>query len=168
MIEVKIKDAVLRKAAEDMDEFVQTFIKAVLEAVGGELTAESMQQLNSDQITLLAWNILHEEVMDGGFIQLIHNGYGGFIFINPTDKAFREWGLEDLCSLIRHAHKSYNKHKKVIERDCSDEEFMVLYEQLGEFDDYDDAFIEHEEQWTSGIARYIDEHIDNFATIVTE
>ncbi|HAT62215.1 MAG TPA: hypothetical protein DCS83_06660 [Prevotella sp.] len=168
MIEVKIKDAALRKAAGDMDEFVQVFVNAIQNAIGGELTVEIMQQLNSDQITLLAWNILHGEVMDGGFIQLIHNGYGGFIFINPTDKAFREWGLEELCSLIRHAHKSYNKHKNVIERECSDEEFMVLYEQMSEFDDYDDAFIEHEEQWTSAVAHYIDGYIDNFATIITE
>ena len=94
MIEVKINDTMLQQAAEaGMDEFVGAFVKAIRDAIGGELTAETMGELNSDQITLLAWDILHEEMMDGGMIQLIHNGYGPFIWLNPTDKAFRNWGL---------------------------------------------------------------------------
>ena len=86
MIEVKIKDAVLQQAAEaGMDDFVKAFVDAIREAIGGELTAQNMAELNSDQITLLAWDILHEEMMDGGMIQLIHNGYGAFLWKNPTD-----------------------------------------------------------------------------------
>ena len=55
MIEVKINDARLQQAAEaGMDEFVKAFVDAIREAIGGELTAETMAQLNSDQITLLA------------------------------------------------------------------------------------------------------------------
>ena len=62
MIEVKINDAKLQHAAEaGMDEFVKAFVDAIREAIGGELTAETMAQLNSDQITLLAWDILHED-----------------------------------------------------------------------------------------------------------
>ena len=92
MTQVKINDAALQKAAlEGMDEFVKVFIDATLEAIGGQLTAQNMAELNSDQITLLAWHFLHEEMMDGGMIQLIHNGFGGFIFRNPTDKASRTW-----------------------------------------------------------------------------
>ena len=33
------------------------------------------------------------------------------------------------------------------------------------FDDFDDEFVEQEEAWTEQIARYIDEHIENFAKI---
>ena len=48
----------------------------------------------------------------------------------------------------------------------SDEEFMALYEKFPEFDDFDDEFVENEEEWTSRVAFYIDEHIENFGTIV--
>ena len=79
MIQVKVKDAALREAAmQDMDSFLRVFIDATKEAIGGELNADNMQQLSVSQITLLAYDILHEEVMDGGFVQLIYNGYGGF------------------------------------------------------------------------------------------
>lgn len=166
MKEVIVKDADLqRAAAEGTDAFVQVFVSALRSAVGGELTAETMTWLNADQLTLLAWDTLHEEVMDGGFVQLIHNGYGPFIFKNPFAKAVRLWGLHDLSKLVYNAHTLWLKHRDVIERELSEEEFMALFEQLPDFDDLDDQFVENEEEWTSAIAHYIDEHIENFATV---
>ncbi len=169
MIEVKISDATLQQAAaEGMDAFVGAFVKAIREAIGGELTAENMQQLNPDQITLLAWDILHEEVMNGGFVQLIHNGYGPFIFKNPFAKALNKmWGMRELSKFIYNAHTLYAQYGAEIEKDCTDEEFMALFEQYSDFDDFDDQFIEEEEKWTSEIAHYIDDNIEKFATIVS-
>lgn len=167
MKEVKISDKTLQKAAaEGMDAFVNTFINAINEAIGGELGANNMEYLNSEQITLLAYHTLQEEVMDGGFIQLIHNGYGGFIFHNPFAKMMRLWGLDDLAKIINKAHKLYDKYHERIEKECSDEEFMAMFEQMPEFDDIDDNFVENEEKWTEQIACYIDEHIQNFVTII--
>lgn len=167
MKEVKISDKTLKKAAaEGMDAFVNTFINAINEAIGGELGTNNMKDLNSEQITLLAYHILQEEVMDGGFIQLIHNGYGGFIFHNPFAKMMRLWGLDDLAKIINKAHKLYDKYHERIEKECSDEEFMAMFEQMPEFDDIDDNFVENEEKWTEQVACYIDEHIQNFVTII--
>ena len=124
-----------------------------------------MSELNSDQITLLAYSILRDEVMDGGFVQLIHNGYGPFIFKNPFAKAIKQWGLRDLSKLIYNAHSLYVKYGAEIEKECTDEEFMALFEQYEEFDEMDDAFVENEEDWTNMVAVYIDDHIENFAVI---
>jgi len=149
-----------------MDAFVGAFVTAIKEAIGGELTSETMSELNSDQITLLAWDVLHEEVMDGGFVQLIHNGYGTFIFKNPFAKALKQlWGMRELSKLIYDAHTLYAKYHEQIERDCTDDEFMAMFEQFPEFDDMDDEFVEKEEEWTEQIARYIDENIEKFAVI---
>ena len=166
MKEVIVKDADLQQAAQEgMDAFLNVFVKATYDAIGGELTAETMQQLNADQITLLAWNILHEEVMDGGFVQLIHNGYGTFIFKNPFAKALKQWDLRELSKLIYEAHTLWLKHREKIEKDCTDEEFMALFEQFPEFDDLDDQFVEHEEEWTEDIAHFVDDHLERFATV---
>ena len=163
---VTVKDQDLRQAAgEGMDAFVACFVKAIQDAIGGELTPDTMSQLNADQITLLAWQALHDEVMDGGFVQLIHNGYGPFIFKNPFAKALKFWGMRPLSKLIYDAHTLYVKYGQQLERDCTDDEFMALFEQFPEFDDLDDTFVEKEEEWTEQIAHYIDEHIDRFATI---
>ena len=166
MKEVTIKDDVLRKAAgEGMDAFVSAFVQAIKETIGGELTAATLSELNSDQITLLAWDVLHEEVMDGGFVQLIHNGYGQFIFKNPFAKAVKLWGMRELSKLVYDAHTLYVKYHEPLEKDCTDDEFMALFEQFPEFDDMDDEFVEKEEAWTEQIARYIDENIDRFAIV---
>ena len=164
---VIVKDQALRQAAgEGMDAFVACFVAAIKEAIGGELTADTMSQLNADQITLLAWQMLHDEVMDGGFVQLIHNGYGPFIFKNPFAKAVKSWGMRPLSKLIYDAHTLYVKYGQQLERDCTDDEFMALFEQHPEFDDYDDMFVEHEEEYTEQVAWYIDENIEKFAHIV--
>ena len=166
MKEVRITDNYLQKTTQEgMDVFLQTVTDGILTAIGGELNEETIQEINAQQITLLAYHILRDEVMDGGFVQLIHNGYGPFIFKNPFDKAIRAWGLADLCSLIRKVHKLYNRFHEEIERECSDEEFMAMFEQIPEFDEFDDRFVENEEEWTAQVARYVDEHIGQFAMI---
>lgn len=162
-----VKDADLQQAAlEGMDAFIGVFLKAIHEAIGGELKAENLGELNSDQITLLSWEILHEELMDGGFVQLIHNGYGPFIFKNPFAKALRQWGLREPSKFIYEAHTLWLKHREEIERELSDEEFMALFEQFPDFETMDDQFIENEEAWTEDIAHYVDDHIERFAKIV--
>ena len=108
---------------------------------------------------------LVKEVMDGGFVQLIYNGLGPFVFFNPFAKAVRAWGIDDLATLINRAGRLFRKYGKEITRECSDEEFMAMFEKYSEFDNLDDEFVENEERWIGCIARYIDEHIDNFATI---
>lgn len=167
MTQVTINDATLRQAAtEGMDAFVAAFVSATKQAIGGELTADNMSQLNADQLTLLAWDVLHEEVMDGGFVQLIHNGYGPFIFKNPFARAVKQlWDMRDLSRLVYDVHTLYSKYGAALERDCTDDEFMALFEQYPEFDDMDDLFVEQEEAWTEHIARYIDQNIEKFATI---
>lgn len=163
MIQVKIQDEILRSAAEaGMDEFLQAVVDGIMDAIGGELTQETMAELNSDQITLLAYSMMRDELMDGGFVQLIHNGLGRFIFINPFDKALTQWGMIDLARLVKKGHKLYNKYHKQIEVECTDEEFMAMFEQMPEFDDLDDEFVANEERWTSEVACIIDDKIDRF------
>ena len=169
MVEVIVKESQLIAAAEQgMDEFIGVVTDAVKTAIGGDLNATTMPLLNSDQITLLAYDILRSEVMDGGFVQLIHNGWGPFFFNNPFDKAVREWGLQELCSIIRRAHKLYDRHGKELINDCSDEELMALFERYPDFDDIDDCFVEAEEDFTDTVAHYVDDHLDHFCTIMKE
>ena len=160
------ENELIKAAGEGMDAFIDVFVKAIYKAIGGELNADNMQQLNADQVTLLAYVILRDEVMDGGFVLLIHDGYGAFIFKNPFSRMMRNWGLGELSSLLNKVHKLYTHHHEVIERDYTDEEFMALYETLPQFDDYDDEFVENEEDWTAAVATYVDEHIDNLARVV--
>lgn len=154
----------MKAAGNGMDTFLALIITAVKNAVGN-LTPVTMAELSTDQLTLLAWDALHEEVMDGGYIELIYDGYGNFIFRNPLAKVFRNWGMDALATHLKHAQKPYEKYHKEIEQERTDDEFMALYEQMPEFDDFDDEFVEKEAEWTAQLAIYVDDHLNDFIKI---
>ncbi|MBO7118954.1 MAG: DMP19 family protein [Bacteroidaceae bacterium] len=165
-MEVKIPEIKLQEAAgQGTDAFLKLVHDAILEAIGGEVNAETLPLLNGEQTTLLAYFILREEVMDGGFIQLIHNGYGPFIFLNPFAKAMRLWGAHEFSKLVYKGRKLFEQHSEVLTKDCTDEEFLALFEKYPEFDDLDDGFIEMEDEVTDLIAHYVDEHLEQFVAV---
>ena len=160
---IQISDEAFQKAAaEGMDSFLKVITDAFLEALGGELTPEGMTLLNGWQHSLLGYRFFQEEVMDGGFCQLIQNGYGPYIFDNPFAKAMRLMGLHDFSKVVYKAKKVYDKEKDDLTRERTDDEFMAMYEQYPQFDDLEDWYIENEEEITSAIAYWVDEHLDNF------
>ncbi len=159
---------IVKAAAEGMDSFINTIVQAFREQAGDTLNAESMARLNADQVTLWGYTLLRDELMDGGFVQLIYNGYGPFFFDNPFAKAMRLWGLRDFSKLLYKAKAVYDERKADLTRERSDEEFMALFEQYPEFDDLDDAFVEDEEQITAALAYYVDEHIADFVTVTKD
>jgi len=164
---IQVKDKALAEAAEKgMDEFLQVFIDAYLAEIGGELTADNMSKLNASQHTLLAWHFFSTEMRDGGFVQLIQNGYGAYIFINPFAKAIKQFGAVELSKLIYKARDIYEPNRKALERETTDEEFNALYVDFEVFDDLEEIYFDIEEHQTALIAAYVDDHITEFAEIV--
>lgn len=165
--DIEIKEDTLKIAAQqNMAAFIKAFANKYRETIGGAPSAQNMQLLNGNQHTLLAYDILREEVLIGGFCQLIQNGYGSYIFDNPFAKAMRLWGVPEFSKLIYKAKRIYDAHREDLEKERTEEEFMAMYEEYETFDDLDDAFIEEEEQITAAIAHYVDKHIEYFAKIV--
>ena len=164
---IKIKDNDLAAAAEKgMDEFLQVFIDACLEEIGGELNEKTMPLLNGNQHTLLAWHFFTSEMRDGGFVQLIQNGYGGYIFGNPFAKAMRQFGLTELSKLIYKAKEIYDPNKKELERETTEEEFNAMYVDFEVFDELEEQYFDMEEQQTALLAAYVDDHLSDFAEIL--
>ena len=167
MNQITVSDADLRKGAEEgMDAFLKVFIDKYLEVTGGKINADTMPLLNGYQHTLLGYHFFREEVMEGGFVQLIQNGYGPYIFDNPFAKAMRMFGAKDFSKLIYEAKKIYDAHRADLEKERTEEEFMAMYEQYEQFDELEEKFMEIEEEQTAIIAQYVDEHIEDFAEIV--
>jgi len=159
-------------AKQGNDAFITLIRESLLDAIGGQLDANSLASLNGEQITLLAYLMLRDEVMEGGFIQLIHNGLGPFIFLNPFAKAIRQWGegqetntLHAFSKLVYQGRKLFEQYGDELTKPVTDDEFMALYEQFPDFDELDDYFVENEEAITAAIAHYTDEHLDAFITI---
>jgi hypothetical protein len=120
--------------------------------------------LNIDQHSLLAYRYILDEVMEGGFIQLIHNGYGPYVLDGPFPLVMKKmWGFRDFAKLLFNVKGEYNKHKEEICTDLTEEEFMDLYEQLEELNDYGDDFLDdYQEDITPAIASYVRSNKDKF------
>lgn len=148
------------------DEVLDLIVGRISSLCSDRLDAAALERLNGMQVTLWAYHILREEVMDGGFIQLIHNGYGPLFFCNPFAKAMRLIGLKEFSKLVYKAQKLYERYGNEIEQPMTDEEFMALYERLEAFDEVDDAFITEEEDITAFIADYTLNELSTFVHCV--
>lgn len=165
MIEIN-EDDIKKAAAEGMDAFIRVFTDAYREYIADDFTLERMHELNGSQHTLLAYSYFVEEINEGGFCQLIQNGYGPYIFDNPFAKAMRLWGLKDFSKLIYSAKEIYDANKEDLTKERTDDEFMAMYETYQAFDKIEETFLEEEESITGHIATYVDDNLDEFAKII--
>ena len=165
MIKVEEKD-IIAAAEKGMDEFLRVFTDAYIAVMEDGMTSENMDKLNGYQHTLLAFRYFADEINEGGFVQLIQNGYGGYIFDNPTAKALRMMGARDLAKIIYKAKEIYDANREDLEKETTDDEFMAMYEQYEAFDELEEKYMEIEEEQTLIIAQYVDENLDDFAEII--
>jgi hypothetical protein len=148
--------------AEKAEEFINSLTNQYWEILGGELKTTTMDLLNVEQHSLLAYRIFKDEVMDGGFCQLIQNGYGSYIFTNPFAKAMRSFGFTDFSKLLNSAKQIYLAKQADLEKERSDEEFMAMYEHYEVFDNLEERFFDMEEKLTEQISSYVKEHLEQF------
>jgi hypothetical protein len=134
--------------------------------VDGQLTAENMDVLNGNQHTLVALHYFTTEMRDGGFVQLIQNGYGSYVFINPLAKALKIFGANELSKLIYKAREIYEPNREALERETTEEEFNAMYVDFEVFDDLEEIYFEIEESQMAIIAHYVDEHLGAFVEVV--
>ncbi len=167
MIQIQEKK-IVEAAEKGMDEFLKLFTDAYLEVLDGDITADNMDRLNGYQHTLLALRFFTEEINVGGFVQLIQNGYGGYLFNNPVAKALRLMGARGLSKILYKAKEIYDVHQEELERVTTEEEFMAMYEKFEQFDELEEKFFYIEEEEISIIAHYVDENLDDFAEVLTE
>lgn len=165
-ISVEVKDEELRRAAgQGAEAFIRFLVERISSAAGGNLDAHALTVLNAQQVTLWGYLIFRDEMMEGGFVQLIHNGYGDFFFRNPFARAMQEWGLPELAKIIKKAHRYYGRSRVELTQDCGDEAFMSLFERHPEFDALDDAFVDEEEDFTAAVVRYVEANLPDFVLL---
>lgn len=115
--------------------------------IGGELNDGNMDKLSPDEHCLLAYRYLRDEVMEGGFIQLVQNGYGPYVLLGPFPMLMKkEWGLRDFGNLLYSVAHEYIKNRETLEADKSEEEFMAQYEQFEKLNDFGDDYLDDFEE----------------------
>ena len=152
--------------------FIEWVTDGYLAAIGGGLTVENMDMLSAEQHAVLCYRYVLDEVMEGGFIQLIMNGYAPYVLEGPFPMVVKkQWGsvegqekvMKDFSKLLYEVKKEYHKHQEELSQDMSDEDFMAMYEQLEELNELGDDFLdEHQEEVTPAVAKMIVENLDEY------
>jgi hypothetical protein len=125
-----------------------------------------MQQLTLAQHTLMALSTLHGQVYNGGFIQLIQNGFGPYIFENPFAAQIARMDAPRLAAIIDQAKEVYLTNRIYLEREISLEEFTKMYREFTAFEPKEAQFMEVIESEGESIATFIATHLDQFVEII--
>jgi hypothetical protein len=160
--EISKKD--IEKAKGDAWDFIYVFINKYFKMIKKDKNI--MGEFNEYQHTLMAYMYLDSQVCNGGFIQLIQNGYGGYIFDNPFSEFIKSWGAEKTAQIVDEAKKIYNKHKTELEKEMSMEEFSEMYKKITEFEPLEDEYYKINDGETEKVKEYVRNNISNFARII--
>lgn len=147
---------------EESIEYINKESEKLIERIDGVLTEQNMDLLSLDEHILLAYKYLRDEVMEGGFIQLIQNGYGPYVLLGPLPMLMKKLlGLKKFGQFLFDVKREYVLHKDELEADKTEEEFMAQYEQFEALNEYGDEYLDdYEEIVTPAVAEYFT-NIDN-------
>lgn len=137
-------------------DFLNTTTDRLISRIGGQLTEGNMDMLTLNEHILLSYRYLRDEVMDGGFIQLIQNGYGPYVLLGPLPMLLKkELGLKKFGQFLYDVQHEYKTNREVLEADKTEDEFMAQYEQFETLNDYGDDYLEdYEEEVTPAVAEW--------------
>lgn len=141
---------------EDSVTYLNSETDQLIARIDGQLTDDNMNLLSLNEHCLLAYRYLRDEVMDGGFIQLIQNGYGPYVLLGPFPMLMKkEWGQKQFGQFLFDVAREYKAHRAELEADKSDDDFMAQYEQFEALNDYGDDYLdEYEETVTPAIVEH--------------
>jgi hypothetical protein len=160
-----ITKAELDAVSESPSDYILLLEDRLYSILASDHTGIIRQQFTTDQNVLLAFNLLDSQVCHGGFIQLIENGYGAYIFDSALSEQLDAWGAIEISSIIDKGRIIYHLKKNVLERKKSLEEFAKLYQEHPEFHDLENQFNNIIDAERKRIKEYISGHIDRFCCV---
>ena len=126
---------------------------------------ETEDDFTDSQHTLIAYNIMYGEITTGGFLELIKNGYGSYIFESLFSETLKKWGAIQMAVNIDKAKEIYFENKFELEIARKAEDFFEMYQQYPAFNALDNEFFKIMNSESDKIKRYILKNINDFAII---
>lgn len=168
---LKVKKVDLEKA-EDSWDYLYVLLDKYYELQNAEPN-NIIDNFTNYQHTLMAYTILDAQVCNGGFIQLIENGYGKYIFESPFIETLKTLGAIKTVELLEKVYPLY-KEMKIDGEEHTLDEFSKLYTDYPQFEEYDDAYygtysgnvrIEGVNVEVDLIKEYVESHLSDFIII---
>lgn len=126
---------------------------------------ETEDDFTNSQHTLMAYNIMYGEITTGGFLELIKNGYGSYIFESLFSETLKKWGAIEMATTIDKAKKIYYKNKFELEIARTTEDIFDMYHQYPAFNVLDKDFFRIMNSESEKIKSHILQNINDFAVV---
>jgi hypothetical protein len=122
-----------------------------------------IDELSEAQQLLMSYDYTRMQVLQGGFIQMIQNGYIGILPNMP------DWlnNINDkhMAKTIDDVLKVYVLNRELLDKETSVEEFAKLYDELQEFQMLDEQFVHQNEDTIHLIVENAKAHLEDFIKI---
>ncbi|HTN18124.1 MAG TPA: DUF4375 domain-containing protein [Chitinophagaceae bacterium] len=97
-----------------------------------------IETLSPGQELLLRYDYVRMQALQGGFIQLIQNGYINLLLAMPD--MLKQVGAPDMAQLLDDVLRVYTLNEEELSKETSVEDFAKLYQEFIEFEDLDTRF----------------------------
>jgi len=119
-----------------------------------------IESLSPGQELLIRYDYVRMQVLQGGFIQLIQNGYINLLLAMP--EMLIQVGAPDMAQLLDDVLRVYTLNAEDLGKETSVEEFAKLYEEFKEFEGLDALFAELNPATEKAIVAYALRFPDEF------
>ncbi|WP_276134095.1 DMP19 family protein [Polluticoccus soli] len=151
------------QAASDFQAIFDIFVQPLHEEMYKRRDFTFMDELSEGQQLLLSYDYVRMQVLQGGFIQFIQNGYVGLLLNMP--EWLHQLGAAEVSKVIDDVLKVYVLNRELLDKSTTVEEFAMLYQELKEFEQLDDSFQHLDADTVKLLAEYALQHPDLFAVI---
>ncbi|MDI9320562.1 MAG: DUF4375 domain-containing protein [Phycisphaerales bacterium] len=146
----------------------QNEIEAILEQLVLPLHEELYQQqdftfietLSPGQELLIRYDYVRMQVLQGGFIQLIQNGYVGLLMAMPP--MLQQIAAPAMAQLLDDVLKVYALNRDDLSKETTVAEFAKLYQEFIEFEELDKRFAAYNAHTEKAIVSYALRFPDEF------
>jgi len=152
----------VKKAYSDNDEekLYDLLVQPLHEELYKRQTFDFLDDLSWGQQLLLAYDYMHMQVGQGGFIQFIQNGYIGLL--PSVVEQLYKLGADEMAKVVDDVLKVYVLNRELLDKPTTVEEFARLYDEFREFEVIDERYHQLNAQTTTQLLKYAVEHLDEF------
>ena len=146
------------------DELYDLLVQPLHEELYRRQTFDLLDDLSDGQQLLLSYDYVRTQVMQGGFIQFIHNGY--IALLPAMIEQLNNIGDAGMAQVLDDVLKVYVLNREILDRAATVQEFASLYEELKEFEGIDERFYKLNVPTQKHMLQYALNHLDEFVTLV--
>ncbi|MEI8279560.1 MAG: DUF4375 domain-containing protein [Bacteroidota bacterium] len=155
-----IDDQLLQSKIGDDEQIIELLVEPLHEELYKRQSFDFLDELSDGQQLMLSFDYVRNQVLQGGFIQLIQNGYLGLLPSMP------EWlqmvDAPEMAKVIDDVLKVYVLNIDQLDKETTVEEFARLYDEFKEFEILEATFNSIYQNTLHAITQYTLSHLSDF------